>query len=209
MRYIEALTDNDQKDILNIERDILDAKEDLIGAEADDKESIKSRIENLRLDIDRIKQSAQESVERKNEVFVDGDLISTRSGSSYTELYKNPTRKELLGAFKEDYTAVNFGELRGVLMATGELFIVIIKEAELIHDEILKLLAKRGFLTYSSGWETESASNYLAVFIDNNFSITPSEESYGDVISLSILEGYQDDVSSNNYLSHMEFNYGV
>jgi len=207
MRYLEALSSDDQRTILDLERRVIDAKEDLIDVEdPDEKESIKQRIEDIKQDIDSIEQSAQESIK---EDFFDAEKINTVSGKSYVEIYKNPSRKEIWDSFQKDVSANEYGDLRGFLLENGDLYIAVCEEDEVIHDDILKILDKKGIAERVTGWETLNPEEYLAVFIDKNFGIVPSFNFYSEEDLEYLLEFYKESVENNFHLSHMNFVYEV
>lgn len=196
----EALSDGDQQEILDLQRDILDSKEDLLNTDADEKENIKQRIDDLKQQIDDIKQANQESVQ---EEFLDGAITSTLSGKTYVEIYHNPTERELREAFFNDLSAQNYGDLRGILLASGSLLIGVSKEAELIHDQLLKLLDNKNYVSYVSSWETESINKFLAVFIYPNGTVSPSENSYLGILDIETLHSYKASIERKN--PHLEF----
>lgn len=152
-------------------------------------------------------QSGRSVSDVLGEEFVDADKISTISGKSYSELYRNPTRKELDEAFERDFSALNYNMLRGFLTLKGDLYVSITEEAELIHDQLLKLIDKLTEVEYQNTWEIYSTNKILAVFVDKDYSIMPSEESYQSELDTEILHAYSSSVASNRDLSHMEFVY--
>lgn len=88
----EALTPDDQREILSIEGNILGLKRDLLDAEGDAKENIKSRMDALKKRISDIKDRA------KDESFVAG----TEKFSRYFEIFKNPSKKEVISAINQN-----------------------------------------------------------------------------------------------------------
>lgn len=133
----------------------------------------------------------------------------TKKGS-YVELFVDPNKSEMSEAFDLDYSALNFGDLRGFLTITGHLFIGVTQEEELIHDYLLKIIAdNHSTIDYSPGWETSSIDKILAIFIEKDLSVRHSDESYTGALTSSKLEIYKERFKSNPKLSYLEFNYDV
>lgn len=203
---IETLTDNDKQEILDLEGRILDIKRDLISADANEKEDLQQDIESIKQQIDGIKQSAQESIQ---EMFLDADKISSTSGRVYSELYVDPTKREMDDAFERDLSALNYDNIRGFLTSDGHLYIAITEEAELIHDQLLKLIDSKTAIDYQNSWEIYSTNKYLAVFIESDYSVIPSNSSYSGTIDARVYEDYNAALSSNRDLSYLEFDYDL
>lgn len=206
MKYKEALSDDDKRQLLDLEGRILDLKRDLIDADDQEKEGLQQDIEDIKQQMTDIKQSAQESIK---EEFLDGEKISTMSGMSYSELYFNPTRRELNEAFERDLSALNYDNIRGFLTIEGNLYVAITDEGEVIHDQLLKLISKKTSIEYQNSWEIYSTNKCLAVFIEQDYSVVPSHSSYAGTIDPVVYEKYAAALASNPILSYLEFDYDL
>jgi hypothetical protein len=60
MKFLEAVSTEDQRVILDLESDIIDLKQRMLDADSDEKESLKQLIVNIKQEITDIKDAAQE-----------------------------------------------------------------------------------------------------------------------------------------------------
>jgi len=122
MKVSEALTPEDQREILGIEGNILDLKRDLIDAEGDSKENIKSRIDDLKQRISDIKDRA------KDEEFVTYSYKKFHN-SDPNPIFKNPTVREMKD-LPIDFRALFDPRSKDVYVSS----------TDVLHDQMMKAL---------------------------------------------------------------------
>ena len=101
------------------------------------------------------------------------------------EFWKNPSSKEL----REIAHAHSFA--RGVLLKNGDLFIT--DSHDIIHDDILSILEKRGILNFNKFWfdDVKILNNYLCVHVESTKKVYPAE-SYRQNVYDALEEKYFD-----------------
>lgn len=132
------------------------------------------------------------------EKFLDAENYKPKYGNSrYVEIFENPEPKEYKELLKDsDITIV-----RAVLTKDADLYII--SSTNVIHDDLLKLLDKRGILTFHQDWyeNTKVLKEYICLFGERNRKLQPAD-SYNqevyDEIGHFYISHYEKILNKNN-----------
>lgn len=132
------------------------------------------------------------------EKFLDAENYKPKYGNSrYVEIFKNPDSKEYKELLKDSDIII----VRAVLTKGADLYIVSSKNV--IHDDVLKLLDKRGILTFHQDWyeNPERLKEYICLFGERNKKLYPAD-SYNqevyDEIGHFYISHYEKILNKNN-----------
>lgn len=103
------------------------------------------------------------------------------------EVWKNPSSSELRDSLKSQSIVI----ARGVLFKNGDFYIAAGKN--IIHEDLLKILAKDGLLAFNKFWDedTKHLDKYICVYTDKSKKIIPAD-SYQEEPFKLIKEKYFD-----------------
>lgn len=139
------------------------------------------------------------------EEFYDAENYTSRysSGSKYVEIFKNPTAEEYRTLLKESQVVI----ARGVLLRNGDLYVISAKNV--IHEDLLKILDKKGLLTFAYEWDSSPKylNKFLCVVGFKNKKLAPAD-SYQqepfDEIKSGYLDVYRKLLNKNNPIFKLE-----
>lgn len=120
----------------------------------------------------------------------------------YVEVYKNPSLKEYNNLFSKRVQII-----RGVLLRSGDLYII--TSEDIIHEDLLRMLAKRNVLNFEYSWDEDPKflKEFLCIAGGKNKVLFPADsyrqEPY-DEIKEKYLEIYKEILKINNSIYTLE-----
>lgn len=132
------------------------------------------------------------------EKFLDAEDYKPRYGNKrYVEIFKNPDSKE----YKEVLSNSDITIVRAVLTKGADLYIM--SSTNVIHDDVLKLLDKRGVLVFHDDWfeNPKRLQEYICLFGEKSRKLYPAD-SYNqevyDTIGQFYIKHYETILAKNN-----------